>query len=150
MPEHLKQYQFGPGQSGNPGGRAKGVERRYREAVGPEEAALIYVQRCIALCIPPDPDRVDELLVTKLTTEQRTALGKAGVPTYRDAIMAHEKLQDRANGKPKQNVKIEDGASRVPTPWDSLPLERRRELLATFEELGLLDEGPAPDGPTEH
>lgn len=142
--ERLKPYCFQRGTSGNPGGRPKGLESRTRELLGDDIDAMIYVQRCLALGVPPDADELAE--IAHLTTEQKAAVKATfSTITRRDTTDAFKALTDRGWGKPKQNLKIESGVGRVQrTPMDGLTDEQLMALAA------LDGNGDGGDVPTTH
>lgn len=145
--DHLKPFQFAPGQSGNPSGKPKGLERRVRELLGDDIDAIVYVQRCVALGVPPDVDEMIALGV-KLTDTQRKAIANTfSTITRRDSNEAAKLVTDRGWGKAKQHVEINDK-----------PSNRRAQAMrpmsdAELRALAKLDEGLEGDGgstPTQH
>lgn len=78
-PENLKPFK--PGQSGNPGGRAKGIERRAREECGDDGDLLIRFWRSL----------MDD-------ASEKTA----------DRIRCSELLAERGFGRPAQKLTVND------------------------------------------
>lgn len=139
---------FVKGQSGNPGGRAKGYERRLREVVDSMTA--------------DDPVIDPELAYDEATKKLRR------IPAF-DAIVkravldavagdryAREFVADRIMGKPKQHVDIKPVGTRAKADLSGLSIDQKRELLEGYEKMRSLavEEQPAEeDGdatPTEH
>jgi hypothetical protein len=133
---------FKPGQSGNPGGRAKGVERIAREAVEGREylarngetyrgaAAMLHVLIDIA---------------TSPTAQDR------------DRREAANAVLDRGWGKPKQTIDVVEAQhAEASIDWSAVPEAERLELLKAaerIEQIAMLSDGTAvsADGdPTEH
>lgn len=155
MPEHLKPYQFPKGVSGNPSGCDKKLERRVRELLGADIDAIVYVQRCVALGMPPNVDTMAHLGID-LTEDQRTAIKQTFAHIkVRDVNEATKNLSDRGWGKAKQHVELNDkrGGKKPAGMKDLKPEELR--VLAKLDEgtEGIedeeLDSGP-PNGATEH
>lgn len=112
---------FQKGTSGNPGGRAKGYERRIRELVDGE-----VVEHKTRGTIPA----FDAIIL------QAIADAVAG-DRY-----AREFIADRLCGKAKQTVEIQGEADPAPAiDWSKVPIEMRRSLFAALLE---------PDAATEH
>lgn len=134
---------FPPGVSGNPGGRPKGLGRRIR--------ALIAAQKAKAVADGGDPLEAEadgwDLIALRL---YKMAMGELEA-TERDQIAAAKLLYERADGHPRQNVKIEETpAHKNEIDWTKTSIEERRELLEKMRKLGLV-EAPTTDGPpTEH
>lgn len=147
--DRLKEYRFQPGQSGNPSGRAKGLERRTRDLLGDDIDALTYVQRCIALGVPPELEQIEELGI-KLTDRQKAALGVEVKISRRDQLESYKALSDRGWGKPKQVVKFGGPAGKaVPKNMPKMTDEQLRTLAALDADLGdesLDDEIDESDG----
>lgn len=95
MSDKLKQYQFQPKQSGNPGGRPKGFERRLREIV--EGEMVEHPTDQTAGRIP-----AWDAIVLKAIDDALHASSPAARKHGRDFIA------DRLMGKPKQDIRIED------------------------------------------
>lgn len=129
-----KETQFKLGQSGNPNGRPKGLEKRVRELLGSDIDGMIYVQRCVALGIPPNPDEMVALGV-KLTDDQRAAIKATfAFIKVRDVNEATKNLEDRGWGKAKQTVKINDGSgTRMPKNMPAMG-DAQLEALAALDE----------------
>ena len=105
---------FQPGQSGNPGGRAKGYERRIRELVAGET-----VEHKTRGTIPA----FDAIILQAID----------------DAVAgdryAREFITDRLCGKAKQTVEIQGDSESAPAiDWSKVPLDLRRQLLAALKE----------------
>ncbi len=139
-------YRIPPGVSGNPAGRAKGLEARTRDLLGDDIDAIIYVQRCVAIGIPPDPEALVALGV-KLTDAQKESVGRTfATITRRDANEAAKLLTDRGWGKAKQHVDITDKTrSRMPKNMPAMTDEQLRALAV----LDGTDDGSG-NGATEH
>ncbi len=140
-PDHLKPYQFGPGKSGNPAGRAKGAERIAREAMsarsytakdGQAYSGAAAVVHCL----------LDIAFDEKERGNNRVAAAKAAL--------------DRGYGTPKQSVKItDDRAAAVegdfdPEKMSELEIREALGAIATLKRLGTVAQEPAGDSPTEH
>lgn len=118
---------FAPGVSGNPGGRAKGIERQLREMFAEDLPKIAVAMRDIAL----------------------SASEKAA-----DRIKAAEWIYDRCYGKPKQSLDLVGelalGASGAAVDLGALPLDKRRALVEGLRELRELTAvtEPEDDGST--
>ena len=84
---------FMPGQSGNPGGRPKGLEKLAREIVG-DGHDLVQFYRAV---FDGQPFRVGKKLV---------------YPTLDQRLEAAMRLEVRGWGKPKQEVVVDEGETR--------------------------------------
>lgn len=119
---------FVKGQSGNPGGRARGLERRVRELLKGDIDAMTLAMRDIALGTPP----------------AEGPLASVAIKT-RDRIEAYKVLTDRGWGKPKQIVDMNHGAQPLLTEDQAKILadltEEQLEGLATLDA----DAGGSPD-----
>lgn len=123
---------FKPGQSGNPGGRAKGVERIAREAMNSRAytartgetytgaAALIH---CL-LDIAYDEEQI-----------------------ARDRIQAAKVAIERGYGHAKQHVEVSDGPQ-AGIDWTKVPAAERVDLLGAIAKLQTYVE--EPETATEH
>lgn len=119
VPEVLKGHAFKPNQSGNPGGRPKGYERRLREVVEGEE-----VDHPIDKKLGKVP--AWEAVVLKAIDDAIN-----GSPMARQH--ARSFLADRLIGKPKQDIRIEDV-----TPVDTEKVaDLSDEQLAVLALIGL-------------
>jgi uncharacterized protein DUF5681 len=109
MTESLNRKQIAarwkPGQSGNPGGRKKGLEKQIRDIVGADVEKMTMAMRDIVLGIKPKGD----LACVKIMT--------------RDRIEAYKTLLDRGWGKVKSIVPINESS-----PGDDLTLLSSAEL----------------------
>lgn len=132
---------FEPGRSGNPAGRAKGLGRLVRDLVGKDMRAVVYVQRCVALGIPPELAELEQLGI-ELTAAQREALAAFPKVAIRDSHKAAEFLRDTGWHKPLQRVE-HDGQVQVGTQdLTKMTREQLEEWLAGAE-LAEDDDGSA-------
>jgi hypothetical protein len=98
IPPHLAATAFKPGQSGNSGGRPRGLERLVRETVGGDMVTIIKAQ--IAIATGKKPDIGIEIPAIKAS----------------DMTKAAEWLGDRGWGKARQTVDLSGdtaGARRI-------------------------------------
>lgn len=120
-----------PGETGNPGGRPRGVERWTREQI---ESYTI-----------DDPD------LGTLTGWQAVLRRQWKIAVFgedKDATPAAKFLFDRGYGHAKQTVVIDENPDPVATiDWSKVPLEQRERLLGALDEIELLT---ANAGDTEH
>lgn len=128
--KHKNATSFKPGQSGNPNGRIKGIERMTREEV----EAFTWED--------------DELgLMTGWKALRRRAWLLAMRADPKEAIRYMQWLDARAHGQPKQSLEVAaEVTTNEQTDWATIPLERRVQLLELAEAAGLLD----GDISTEH
>ena len=125
---------FGPGNRANPGGRPKGLERRFRE--------------CVEGMTAPDPTAKD-----KKTAPQIPAFEAIVKQAVLDAVAgdkyARDFIADRLMGKPKQTVdaRITDNAPR--RDWSQVPLDERVRLLEKIQAVPLVS-GEQPDDDRVH
>lgn len=92
---------FKPGQTGNPGGRPKGLAAMVREVVGEDGQQLVKAMAVIAV---------------GTAAQVRTFFGEHVKRTARDRMQAVEFLADRGFGKAPQEVSVtgaDGGAVRV-------------------------------------
>lgn len=124
-PAHL----WKPGQSGNPGGKPKGLERRVREIVGPDLDAMITALVDIAL-----------------------ARGNMGAGAkVRDRVAAASLVLNRGWGAPKQTVVVESDqpTTEITINVNVLPdgdLDQLETLLERAQESERKRVGHARDG----
>lgn len=116
--------QWKPGQSGNPGGRAKGLERLVREATGNDLEAMIKMQIDIACGRVPAGIPIEKLQAS-------------------DVTRAFNAIMDRGWGKPKQVVEV----GPTEDPDENLPelTDEQLEALAALDK-DLPAEAPPDDG----
>lgn len=125
---------FGPGNRANPGGRPKGLERRFRELVEGMHAK------------DPEPDPEDP---TRMIPAFDAMIKRAVL----DAVAGDDKARafvfDRLMGKPKQTVdaRITDNAPR--RDWSQVPLQERVNLLEKIRAVPLVG-GELPDDDRVH
>jgi len=113
-------HAFKKGQSGNPGGRAKGIERIVRELVAEQKAKS-----------ESDPN-VDLDGWQRLTLHLfQMALGETKA-TNRDQVAAAKLLYERAYGHPKQKVDVTGDATSQARDLSPLSTEQL-ELLAALD-----------------
>lgn len=134
---------FKPGVSGNPAGRAKGLGRMVREIVGDDMRAVIYMQRCVALGIPPAIEDFERLGLV-LSDPQRKALEAFPKIQPRDSHKSAEFLRDTGWHKPLQRIE-HDGQVQVGThDLTTMSREQLEEWLAGAERTED-DDGPADE-----
>lgn len=119
---------FTKGTSGNPGGRKRGVERLFQDAIGELEHG----------------DKKGFAALMKRLSDV------AFEGAHRDSVAAIKLLLERAYGYPRQEVELTgDGATAAPAPaafdWSKVPIDLRRQLLAVMRE-----QEPDDGTPTEH
>lgn len=118
---------FKPGQSGNPGGREKGAERRAKEALERREYfardGVRYTGREIPL----------QVLIDIATNEKEKA---------RDRVAASIALLDRTEGKPRQAVDLAGDVQVSGVPPSAMRPLTEEQLHA----LAIVDEGLGDDG----
>lgn len=124
-------HRFKPGQSGNPGGSTRGVERMFRE----ELAALAGT------------DPADKLSGVRALVKRAWQIAQEGED--KDSLTAIKFLTERAVGMPKQQLEISEG----PPPereidWSQVPLEERKLLLGALARIEALTATTHAD--TEH
>jgi hypothetical protein len=133
--DHLKQFQFKPGQTGNPGGRPKGLERTAREAL-----ALRVYQAKDGKTYTGDEAALQCLL----------DMGFDDKHNARERIAAFKEVFDRGHGKAKQAVNVTRDAAAVATmprdPAEMTDTEVREALAA----IGTLKRLAVVGGDTEH
>ncbi len=117
-----------PGQSGNPSGRKRGLERELRDALS---------------ALAPGGDAV------KAFAARLYEIALSG--DHKDSIASIKLAFERGWGLPKQTIAIEDDNATPGIDWSKVSVEQRRALLRVLLATGALD-GPAvsDDGPTEH
>lgn len=84
---------FKPGQSGNPGGRPKGLASAVKEIAGKDGKRLVEAWAAIAF---------------GSTHEVKRVFGATLKPTVRDRLMALEQLADRGFGKAVQSIAMDE------------------------------------------
>lgn len=123
--KHLKPHQFKPGQSGNAGGRAKGLERLVRETVGDDMVLIIKAQ--IAIATGKKPELGIDLPAIKAS----------------DMTKAAEWLGDRGWGKARQTVDLTGDRGSVARDYSKLS---DAELDALIQADDMLAGSTDPDG----
>jgi hypothetical protein len=118
---------FKPGQSGNPGGREKGAERRAKEALERREYIARDGQKYTGRDIPL------QVLIDIATNEKEKA---------RDRAAASIALLDRTEGKPRQAVDVTGDVQLNSVPASALRPLTEEQLAA----LAVVDEGLGDDG----
>lgn len=113
-------HQFKPGQSGNPSGRPRKLEKRVRELLGDRIDTMTLAMADIVEGVVPKEGPLKDMRITT-----------------RDRIEAFKVLCDRGWGKPKQKVDVSGDISfERPVPMDELTDEQ-------LEALAQLDGGVA-------
>jgi hypothetical protein len=84
--------QFRPGQSGNPGGRPKGIRELIQKRVGNDAAKLVDLWCLVAFG--------DD-------AEVKARLGASHPPRWQDRMAALQELADRGFGRPTQGLEHE-------------------------------------------
>ncbi len=135
VPDHLKPYQFGPGASGNPGGRPKGLERTAREAMALREYTakngVTYKGDEAAFhCL------IDMFFDDKCAPRER--------------IAAFKEWCDRGHGKAKQSVKITGDAAPGVTMARNPAEMTEAEVRTALEAIGTLKRLAVVRDDTEH
>lgn len=133
--DHLKQHQFQPGTSGNPGGRPKGLERLAREAVSLREytahnGKTYKGEEAAFHCL------LDMFFDHRIQPRER--------------IAAFKEWCDRGYGKAKQTVNVTgDGAPVVTMPRDPANMSDA-EVREALEAIAKLKRLAVVHGDTEH
>lgn len=108
---------FKPGKSGNPGGRS--VAQREGE-------------KRLAACIRGFAGEDFETYVERL--HEIIVHGE-----HRDSLAGLKLAFDRVYGAAKQSIDMSvDTEPRAAVDWSAVPIERRREMLATIEEISAM------------
>lgn len=142
-----------PGQTANPGGRPKGLERRVREQLGNAIDAIIYVHRCVAMGVPPERKDIEALGVELTPRQWDSLLETFSAISRRDAVESAKLVIDRGWGKAKQHVDLGGTRGRpVPAKMLTMTDEQLRALAALDDGIGDEDEiiESGSGRPTEH
>ncbi len=118
------------GSSGNPSGRARGLERMVREACEGSMPEIIKAQIAIACGRAPE--------------------GLTVIIEAVDITRSASWLSDRGWGKPKETVEIVEPAAESHVDWSLVPLDDRKRLLAALDEVQQLAATSAADESAEH
>jgi hypothetical protein len=126
---------FKPGQSGNPGGRPKGLERTAREAM----AIRKYTA---ADGVEYEGDRAAFQCLLDMFFDEDTPA--------RERVAAFREWCDRGFGKAKQSIKVSgDQATEIvgrkPEEMTDDELTAAIEAIATLKRLGAVDAGDVPE-----
>lgn len=133
---------FKPGESGNPGGRQKGVERMFRDMVAQSRCKHTFVEIVDGQEVKREIE-VDGWEMARIRLMQIIQFGDD-----RESLAAIKFAHERAFGMAKQTVTlVDDVPADREIDWSQVPLERRRELLAALAEIEALT---APHVGTEH
>lgn len=136
LPEKFKVHQWKPGQSGNAGGRPKGLERTVREAIAKREFkdANGVVHKGLDAVLA----RLLEMLFEKTTSP-------------RDAVALAKEIFDRGFGKAKQTVHVSGDSEAVATmPRDPAEMSES-EVREALDAIGTLKRlAVVSGGSTEH
>ncbi len=112
---------FKPGQSGNPGGSTRGLERLMRDELKAVRQATLGADG------KPGPE------VDGYTALFRRMWEIAMTGADKDSIAATKLIFERTHGMPKQKIEIaEDVDSGADVDWSAVAVEKRRELLETL------------------
>lgn len=128
-PDHLKPYQFKPTQSGNPGGRPKGLERTAREAM----ASRTYTAKD---GITYKGDEAAFHCLLDMFFDEKTP--------PRERIAAFKEWCDRGHGKAKQSVKLTGEAtagvtmSRDPAEMTESEVRTALDAIGTLKRLAVV------------
>lgn len=139
VPPQLVANAFKPGQSGNPGGRPKGYERRIRDVIDAMTADDPV----------PDPANPNAKIPAFEAIVKRAVLDAVAGDKY-----ARDFIADRLMGKPKQHVDLKPVARTKADLSGLTPAQKRAHLQAyeALRDLGVTssptDEDDRP--PTEH
>lgn len=135
VPDHLKQHQFPPGRSGNPGGRPKGLERTAREAMTLRE----YTAKD-GITYKGD-DAAFHCLLDMFFDEKMAP---------RERIAAFKEWCDRGHGKAKQSVKITGEAAAITAVPRDVADMTEPEVREALSAIGTLKRLAVVHGDTEH
>ncbi len=124
---------FKPGQSGNPGGSTRGLERLLRDQL------KAIRQGTTGADGEPGPE------VDGYTALFQRMWSIAMTGADKDSLVAIKLIYERTHGMPKQKIEIaEDVDSGADVDWSAVAVEKRRELLETLMMVTASDVG------TEH
>jgi len=115
---------FKPGQSGNPGGRAKGLERIFREE-------LKAIRHASTTATAENPDAAVEYL-DGYRAAFRRLWNIAMLGEDKDSLVALKLLFERTFGMPKQKISITEDDDAEAVNWALIPIDERKKLFATL------------------
>lgn len=127
--DHLKQFQFKPGETGNKGGRPKGLEAAVRDAIAKREFT--------------DATGVTHKGLDAVLARLLGMLFDQGT-TPRDAVALAKEIFDRGFGKAKQSVKITGDSpqgvtmTRDPTEMTEEEVRKALEAIGTLKRLAVV------------
>lgn len=128
-----KDTQWRPGQSGNPGGKRKGIDALVREQIGDDTGiAILKVHAELAQGRIPEGIEIEKF-------------------SGRDMAASAAIVLDRLWGKPKQSVEFtNEPAHEAAVDWSAVPEDERRKLLEAAERIEQIAVTVNADEQVEH
>ena len=103
LPEAAKEYQFKPGESGNPNGRPKGVKNRSTIARKVLEMKGLLPEKVIDKLKTVFPE-----IESQMTVEEIMTIVQAGKAIEKGDYYAYSALMDSGYGKPQQTLDVKE------------------------------------------